>query len=443
MARRRRILWPIAAVGVLAVGLAGIALSSVVGGSTAQAATTAGCGRAPALSSGTHTIQSSGKSRSFVLRVPNNYNNNNPYRLVFGFHWLNGSASNVVSGQYYGLVPLANESAIFVAPQGLNAGWGNNGGEDVTFTDDMIRTISNALCVDTSLIFSTGFSFGGGMSFALACARPSVIRAVAVIAGGQISGCSGGNDRVAYLGIHGINDSVLSISGGRTLRDRFVRNNGCAAQNPREPGNGQAHIVTAYTGCAPGYPVVWAAHDGGHVGDDSDPGSNVNWMPGLTWQFFTQFSGSTQPTTPPTTRPTTPPTTRPTTPPTTPPTTAPTTPPTTVPTTTPPTVPTNNSGCTATYRVVGQWSGGFQGEVVVRNNGSAAIAGWTVTWTFPNGQTITQIWGGTNTPNGASQSIRNVSWSGNVPPAGSTTFGFLGSWNGANGVPSDVTCTVA
>lgn len=70
------------------------------------------------------------------------------------------------------------------------------------------------------------------MSYALACSRATVFRAVAVQSGGQLSGCSGGTQPIAYLGVHGLRDSVLGIAGGRTMRDRFVRNNGCTAQNP-------------------------------------------------------------------------------------------------------------------------------------------------------------------------------------------------------------------
>ena len=78
-----------------------------------------------------------------------------------------------------------------------------------------------------------GWSYGGAMSYAVACARPTVFRAVAVLSGANLSGCSGGTQPVAYLGIHGIHDSVLNISLGRTLRDTFVRNNGCTAQSHR------------------------------------------------------------------------------------------------------------------------------------------------------------------------------------------------------------------
>ena len=218
-------------------------------------AATAGCGKAPTLASGTRTIQSSGQSRTYILRIPDGYDRNRPYRLIFGFHWLNGSANNVASAGYYGLQPLSNNSTIFVAPQGLNAGWANTNGRDLTLFDDISRQIENDLCVDTTQRFALGWSYGGAMSYAVACARPTVIRAVAVLSGANLSGCNGGTQPVAYFGIHGIYDSVLNISQGRSLRDTFVRNNGCTAQSPREPSRGSlTHITTAYSGCRAGYP---------------------------------------------------------------------------------------------------------------------------------------------------------------------------------------------
>jgi poly(3-hydroxybutyrate) depolymerase len=64
---------------------------------------------------------------------------------------------------YYGLRRLANEGAIFVAPQGLNNGWANSGGEDVTFIESITQNLQQNLCVETTQIFSTGFSYGGAM----------------------------------------------------------------------------------------------------------------------------------------------------------------------------------------------------------------------------------------------------------------------------------------
>src|SRR4029079_7674908 len=109
-----------------------------------------------------------GKTRSYILKVPDNYDKNHAYRLVFGFHWLGGTAPDVPTGRtvengtwaYYGLQRLSNNSAVFVAPQGLNNGWANSGGEDLAFVDNMIRRIDDALCIDTAQRFALGFSYG-------------------------------------------------------------------------------------------------------------------------------------------------------------------------------------------------------------------------------------------------------------------------------------------
>jgi poly(3-hydroxybutyrate) depolymerase len=301
--RRWRPLFSVTTALVLtAAGVAGVRPGPAAADAVTLAAS-AGCGKSPTLTSGTRSIQTSGKTRSYILRVPDGYDSNRQYRLVFGFHWNGGTANDVDSGgtsgypwSYYGLRALSGNSAIFVAPQGLNNGWANSGGEDVVFVDDMIRQIEAGLCVDTAQRFAGGFSYGGGMSYALACARPTVFRAVAVYAGGQLSGCSGGTEPVAYIGLHGLRDPVLNISQGRSLRDRFVRNNGCTPQNPPEPAQGSlTHTVTTYSGCRAGYPVVWAAFDAGHTpgpvdgsAGDFEPGER-SWTRAVVWNFFTQF----------------------------------------------------------------------------------------------------------------------------------------------------------
>ncbi|MFG1744541.1 glycoside hydrolase N-terminal domain-containing protein [Micromonospora chalcea] len=114
------------------------------------------------------------------------------------------------------------------------------------------------------------------------------------------------------------------------------------------------------------------------------------------------------------------------------------------PTSTPSPTPTTSSpapsGARATYAITGSWSGGFQAEVTV-TAGATAIRGWTVSWTFPNGQVINQIWSGTHTQSGANVTVRNVDYNGSVPAGGSTTFGFIGTAGGTNNPPTNLTCT--
>ena len=116
------------------------------------------------------------------------------------------------------------------------------------------------------------------------CLHTDVFKAVAVISGAQLSGCSGGTTPVAYLGIHGAADDVLPISLGRQLRDKWLQTGGCASQNAPEPSAGQqANIKTTYS-CSRAA-VTWIAHGGGHVPDPS--GTNgVKYAPGETWSFF-------------------------------------------------------------------------------------------------------------------------------------------------------------
>ncbi|GIH20950.1 endo-1,4-beta-xylanase [Rugosimonospora africana] len=139
------------------------------------------------------------------------------------------------------------------------------------------------------------------------------------------------------------------------------------------------------------------------------------------------------PTTPPSSTP--PSSTRPSS---TPPSSTPTT--STSPTRTPPTsAPPASGRCHVTYQVASQWNTGFTANVTVANTGSTAINGWTLRWTFANGQKVTQSWNGTFSQSGAQVTVTNVSYNGTIPAGGSTSLGFNGSWSGTNAVPTSFT----
>jgi poly(3-hydroxybutyrate) depolymerase len=443
---------------------------------------TPGCGKTPTLTNGPHTISSGGQDRDYVLSLPDNYDNGHPYRLVFGLHWLGGTADAVANAggdeawAFYGQKQLSNNSTIFVAPQGIDNGWANPGGQDLTLVDDLTELIENDLCVDTSQLFAMGWSYGGAMSYAIACARAEVFRGVIAYSGAQLSGCDGGTKPIAYFGIHGTHDSVLDVSRGRSLRDRFVKNNGCTEQNPPEPPMGSAqHIVTEYSGCKPGYPVLWGAFDGDHVSNPVDGGSTSTWTSAEAWKFISQFA-STQPTPAPTTpvpmtsAPTTqaPTTSAPTTQaPTTqaPTTSAPTTqaPTTSAPTTqapntqapppaqsptSPPSAVTPSEGggqsttCSAQYKEIAAWGGGFLGSVTVTNTGPTAISGWTVRLVLTSGQSLVNLWNGTASGRSGTVDTSNAPYNGSITANGTQVFGFVAS-GGAGAAPTVAGCTPA
>lgn len=260
-----------------------------------SAAPSAGCGTDPTKTDGTYTTIINGKEREYILKLPENYDSSHPYMFIFTLHALGGSAEQIAIGDggtlpYYGLPPLADNNAIFVSPNGLNAGWANQGGEDIAFLETIMEEVEADLCVEEDLRFSTGFSYGGGMSYSLACSRPDKIRAVAVLSGALLSGCDGGDQPVAYYGQHGTFDSVLPVDAGRQIRDTFVAVNGCTPPSSEpEPGQGGASIKVEYEGCNEGYPVTWVVFDGDHNPSQTEPGSAEPFAPGNTWEFFSQF----------------------------------------------------------------------------------------------------------------------------------------------------------
>jgi poly(3-hydroxybutyrate) depolymerase len=229
--------------------------------------------------------------------LPEPYNSAKPHRLVFTLHAFNGTASQVAEGvagylPYYGLPALdpANNT-IYVSPNGLDKGWANKGGDDTKLILDIVKTAFATLCVDESLVFSTGFSYGAAMSFNLACALPAVFRAVAVLSGSAGASLPNCTAAVPFYAQHGLNDTSIAIERGRTMRDIFVRNNGCApAANATAPPAGSGgHVKTVYQGCKAGFPVTWVEFDGGHSPQPKDRGANKTWAADETAAFFAQF----------------------------------------------------------------------------------------------------------------------------------------------------------
>jgi endo-1,4-beta-xylanase len=94
--------------------------------------------------------------------------------------------------------------------------------------------------------------------------------------------------------------------------------------------------------------------------------------------------------------------------------------------------------CHIGYTISSQWGGGFGAAITIDNTGTTAISNWTLTWIFANGQTITQLWNGTETQSGANVTVSNLSYNGSIPAGGSYTgMGFNGSWNNTtNAVPA-------
>ncbi|MEO6084326.1 MAG: endo-1,4-beta-xylanase [Umezawaea sp.] len=98
-----------------------------------------------------------------------------------------------------------------------------------------------------------------------------------------------------------------------------------------------------------------------------------------------------------------------------------------------------SAGCEIAYDTTAQWPGGFLGTVQVTNRGPVAVDSWEVTWSYAHDQRITQLWNGVHTQDGAAVTVRNAPWNSGIPVGESRSFGFLGTWSGANGAPTAFT----
>jgi Glycosyl hydrolase family 12/Cellulose binding domain len=98
--------------------------------------------------------------------------------------------------------------------------------------------------------------------------------------------------------------------------------------------------------------------------------------------------------------------------------------------------------CSATYTLASASGGTFQANLAVKNTTSnSPLNGWTLTWTFPGDQKITDLWNGVYTQSGKSVTVTNASYNGTIAPGGTTSLGFNGTYSSSNASPTSVTCS--
>lgn len=264
------------------------------GGSPMDAVPSAGCGEPAGLVSGRASIEVGAKTREYILAVPDDYDPNHPYRLIFGWHPWGGSAEQTANMGYFGIESVSDGQAILVAPEGQDfqdggLGWGNENGEDIDFLHAMLDRFGSELCIDQNRIFSTGFSFGAMFSFTLACSQSSMMRAIAPQAGNATTSgrCEDGDRSVATLAFIGTDDTLLS--GHRQAVQIMVERNGCSAEPVTLESSWCGGLSSMYEPCTcveypdckAGYPVISCEYKAGH---QFAPNAGAT-----LWDFFSQF----------------------------------------------------------------------------------------------------------------------------------------------------------
>jgi len=151
--------------------------------------------------------------------------------VILSYHGGNRNASSQL--QLDNLIsPYFNTlSAILIYPQGIAAKWQGIPGStanDTGFTADILNSLEEDYCIDSSRIYATGKSDGAGFTNTLACDRTlsTRIAAFAPVSGAFYQAqlpceptstdiqCTPGREKIPFLEFHGGNDSTINYFGG-------------------------------------------------------------------------------------------------------------------------------------------------------------------------------------------------------------------------------------
>ena len=94
----------------------------------------------------------------------------------------------------------------------------------------------------------------------------------------------------------------------------------------------------------------------------------------------------------------------------------------------------------AAYQAVSRWGTGYTGQYTITNTGTAPVTGWTLSFSLPNGTTVTSLWDGTYTDSAGQVTVKNAGWDATVQPGKAVTVGFVTASSGTAGQPGN--CTI-
>ena len=385
---------------------------------------------------------------------------NRPSRpaTVVAMHGCGGSGPGFYSGsEFAGLADRYGFIVIYPSAT-QQAGFGNcfdtwsdaakrrGGGSDPVSLISMVRYVQQQYGADPDRVYATGSSSGGMMTNHMLALYPDVFKAGAAFMGVPFncfagasdyppgsSQCTGGNMnrtpqqwgdavRQAYPGYtgprprvqlwHGTNDTLVPYSLLQETIEQWTNvfglsQNPTSTDTPQAGWNRRGYADSTGTVQVEAYSIQGAGH--------SLPSSG---MAAAAIAFF-GLTSTPGPTTPPP-GPTTPPP-------------GPTTPP---PGPTPP--PPGTGACSVSIEL-NAWNNGLTENITVTNTGTAAVNGWSLTFTLPGGQTITSGWNASYSPSSGQVTARNLAYNATIPARGSTTIGFQATHTGNAGRPSSFT----
>lgn len=244
------------------------------------------------------TITVDGKTRKYVLYVPDNVGTNPA--LVFSLH---GASGHDTDRSPFRTAVADSKGCIVVYPQGENQyfpvfggsipGWNSTGeaNEDLEFFKAIIEELVQNYAIDRQRIYCCGFSNGGMMTYANSTAAADIFAAFASISGFQLNEFHHrptGKRPVPFLHIHGKADDFVKYSCMPIIRDNMVARNGCNPVPVVKSVSGK-YTLSIYEAGKGGFPYVYYEIDGMGHSDytaNTEEGNSALTM----WNFMSQYS---------------------------------------------------------------------------------------------------------------------------------------------------------
>lgn len=252
------------------------------------------------------SVNVNGKTRTFLMHIPNAYKGDKPVPMVVDYHPIGGTGDGQYSGTKYraltdpeGVISLYPDGT--GKPGGMGNGWNVgpccSNDDDLAFSREMIKAVEEIACIDKKRIYAAGFSMGGGMSNHVACFMSDIYAAVAP-AGMDLNTTNSAKCNperpISVIMFRGTGDFVCKYQGGDSgFNDGlnflgaegnfkfWAEKNGCTGSPSKNSDS-----CNEYSNCRDGVKVVLCTDknaDGNGSGHDQ---GNAK----IGWPFLKQFT---------------------------------------------------------------------------------------------------------------------------------------------------------
>lgn len=252
-----------------------------------------GCGKANPQTGGPGKGETLNAGKLYYVKLPTNYDENNPYRVLFFFN-PTGDGNNIDWGELNsGYEALAKDTTIRVYPhesanpqQGSSSGWGT---DDIASFRTLYDAVVNNFCVDTTRVFAAGESSGGDFSSFIGCDYGDLIRGIGPAAPKKtgfhmdLSKCKGHPTAII---MYSTMDTILNTNrAGEDFTEFYRKMNGCEmTDTPVQGYTDDKSNCKLFNGCMAGSDTYHCVHN-----DPNYSGTHHGWpgmAPKMTWGVF-------------------------------------------------------------------------------------------------------------------------------------------------------------